>query len=253
MSPPWNLPVGSGPLIATAVHHGHDLRPSIAALIRLSEADRLREEDPHTGQLAAEFRTHVVVQRSRFEVDLNRPRDGSVYIAPEDAWELHLWDQPLPDQEVQVSRDLYDRFHAELASIIERTIAEHGFFVVYDIHSFNHRRPGADAPPEDVAENPSINLGTGSLPDKWRAAADTFMHAMAADELDVRENIKFEGGHLSRWVHERYGDDGCALAIEFKKEFMDEWTGELVAGAIEILAERLAGTAPPVLATARRT
>jgi hypothetical protein len=29
-----------------------------------------------------------------------------------------------------------------------------------------------------------------------------------------------------RWIHERYADTGCALALEFKKVFMDEWTGE---------------------------
>ena len=35
----------------------------------------------------------------------------------------------------------------------------------------------------------------------------------------------FEGGYLSQWVHERYPDRGCALAVELKKVFMDEWTG----------------------------
>ena len=43
--------------------------------------------------------------------------------------------------------------------------------------------------------------------------------------LDVRENVVFEGGYLSQWVHERYPEQGCALAVELKKVFMDEWTG----------------------------
>ncbi len=47
----------------------------------------------------------------------------------------------------------------------------------------------------------------------------------AGHQLDVRENVRFEGGHLCQWVHERYAEVGCALAIELKKTFMDEWTG----------------------------
>jgi N-formylglutamate deformylase len=43
--------------------------------------------------------------------------------------------------------------------------------------------------------------------------------------LDVRENVRFEGGYLTQWVHERYEGVGCALAVELKKVFMDEWTG----------------------------
>jgi hypothetical protein len=31
---------------------------------------------------------------------------------------------------------------------------------------------------------------------------------------------------MSRWINERYAGRGCALAIEMKKTYMDEWTGE---------------------------
>ena len=31
---------------------------------------------------------------------------------------------------------------------------------------------------------------------------------------------------LARFVHARYPDTGCAIALEFKKFYMDEWTGE---------------------------
>jgi hypothetical protein len=45
--------------------------------------------------------------------------------------------------------------------------------------------------------------------------------------LDVRENVAFQGkGQQTRFVHERYPRKGCAIALEFKKFFMDEWTGE---------------------------
>ncbi|MFN6987032.1 MAG: N-formylglutamate amidohydrolase, partial [Rhizobium oryzihabitans] len=30
----------------------------------------------------------------------------------------------------------------------------------------------------------------------------------------------------TRFIHERFAENGCAIAIEFKKFFMDEWTGK---------------------------
>ena len=39
---------GDQPVIATAVHAGHEVRPEVAALLAVSEEDRLREEDPFT-------------------------------------------------------------------------------------------------------------------------------------------------------------------------------------------------------------
>jgi len=44
--------------------------------------------------------------------------------------------------------------------------------------------------------------------------------------LDVRENVAFQGkGEQTRFVHDRYPGRGCAIELEFKKFFMDEWTG----------------------------
>lgn len=43
---PWELHEGDSPLVACAVHAGHELRPEVAALMALDEVTRLREEDP---------------------------------------------------------------------------------------------------------------------------------------------------------------------------------------------------------------
>jgi hypothetical protein len=45
--------------------------------------------------------------------------------------------------------------------------------------------------------------------------------------LDVRENVKFKGGHLEHWIHTNFPASGCAIEIELKKFFMDEWSGEV--------------------------
>jgi hypothetical protein len=64
--------------------------------------------------------------------------------------------------------------------------------------------------------------------------------------LDVRENVRFEGRQVAAWVHENYGDNGCALAIELKKVFMDEWSGEVNADHLGQLAAALLKTGDPV-------
>ena len=51
--------------------------------------------------------------------------------------------------------------------------------------------------------------------------------SLGCGPLDARENVVFEGRSLAWWVHDRYPRVGCVLALEFKKTFMDEWTGEL--------------------------
>lgn len=107
---PWDILRGPGPVVATAVHAGHDLRPEVALEIALSDDERRLEEDPHTGEWASVGDSSVVVHRSRFEVDLNRSREQAVYLQPADAWGLHVWKGSLPAEVAEGSRALHDRF-----------------------------------------------------------------------------------------------------------------------------------------------
>jgi N-formylglutamate deformylase len=242
----FNLPAPNV-VLATAVHSGHDLRSDVAKVMILDEATRLREEDPHTDTLASRLASNVIVHRSRFEVDLNRGRDQAVYRTPEDAWGLDLWREPLPGEAAAESLRLFDRFYAELASALDALVVERGGFVLYDIHSYNHRRGGPDAEPDPPDESPVVNLGTGSLPERWKRVAETFLQTMRSATLDgatldARENVRFEGRQVSRWIHENYGDVACALAIEFKKVFMDEWTGQVHQDRLRELGDALAAS-----------
>ncbi|MGH8947104.1 MAG: N-formylglutamate amidohydrolase [Acidimicrobiia bacterium] len=239
-------------MIATAIHNGHELSPEVERIIALSEATRLREEDPFTGEIVAHFLKNVVVHRSRFEVDLNRERDNAIYRTPADAWGLDLWKQEPDDHLVSRSLALYDSFYANLKLTLDQMVEIQGGFVLYDIHSYNHRRQGPEGPPEDQNGNPTVNLGTGTLPGRWRQVADSFLEAMRSQELDgeridTRENVRFDGGGLAAFVHHEYGDLGCALAVELKKVFMDEWTGELYPDTHRQLGQALLATVDPVV------
>ena len=93
---PWTVRNGSSRIVATAIQDGHDLRTEVAQAIALGDAERLREEDPFTGQAVLDVPAHIVVHRSRFEFDLNRGKDGAVYRTPDQCWGLQLWKPGAP-------------------------------------------------------------------------------------------------------------------------------------------------------------
>ena len=246
----WAQKLGESPIAAVAIHDGHALSPAVRALMVLDDEARRREEDPATGQLAAVAPTHLVVGMSRFEVDLNRPRDRAVYLTPEDAWGLSMWSQELPESMIRASLDKYDAFYAHLREVLLALVRTHGRFVLLDLHCYNHRRGGPDAEPAPDAENPEVNVGTGALNrELWGPVVDAFIGSMSDQELagrklDVRENVRFQGGELSRWVAESFPLTGCTLAIEFKKIFMDEWSGEVDPAKLKQLESALRATLP---------
>ena len=229
---PWTIETGDDPIIATAIHAGHDLRADVAELMKLPEADRLREEDPFTDHWVGAAANSIVVHRSRFELDLNRPREKAIYVVPEDAWGLDVWRSRPPDDMVAESLRIYDEFYDQLGALCDRVVDTHGHVVVLDLHSYNHRRSGPTRPVDDPELNPEINLGTESIPSSWRSIVDAFSATMRElpfddDVLDVRENVKFKGGAMTRWLNGRYQDRGCSIAVEMKKIYIDEWTGQL--------------------------
>ena len=247
---------GEGPVVATAIHHGTGLRPETAALMRLAEAERVREEDPFTGDMIAPVPTRVVVHRSRFEVDLNRGRDQAVYRTPEQAWGLEVWRSMPDDALVERSLALHDRFYESLRALLDGLVRDHGRFVLLDVHSYNHRRDGIAGPPTDPARAPEINLGTASMPpNRWehvlRAVESTVRDFdFLGRRLDIRRDVAFQGrGELARFVHAGYPRTGCAIALEVKKFYMDEWTGVPHPADIAAL-QRLFAALVPTLATA---
>ncbi len=247
--PAWTLHAADGPLLATAIHHGHVIRPEIEALTAIDEDTRLREEDPFTGRLAAIVPNHLVVHRSRFEVDLNRPRDTAVYLTADQAWGLQPWHSPPSDETVDGSLSLYDGFYRLMAATLETMIDRHGRFIVLDIHSYNHRRNGPEGESDDPAASPTVNVGTGTVQTRWRPVIDAFMDSVRQGRSDwshAGENVRFRGGHFPQWINARFGEWGCALAIECKKVFMDEWSGTVDDASLQGAADVLAAAIEPV-------
>ena len=252
MRPAWSFADSQVQLLGTAIHAGHDLRRSIESCLAIDDDTRLREEDPFTDRLAAVGGSTMVVHRSRFEVDLNRPRESAFYRAPEDAWGLRLWNETPSEKEIEHSLEIYDAFYVEMQRRLD-AMASRGPFLVLDMHSYNHRRDGARAPASPAQANPEVNVGTGSLDtERWGHVADRFIDELGRRQvfgrtLDVRENVRFRGAELSRWVNTRFGDRGAALAVEFKKVFMDEWTGDPDLRHLTELRRAIEAVVPAVL------
>lgn len=247
----WEITLGDSPVVGTAIHSGSRVREDCRGMMCLPDPDRVREEDPFTDRLIEDFPNRIVVHRSRFEVDLNRARDLAVYRTPDQSWGLDVWTSPPDEATVSTSLAFHDAFYAALADVLSGIESRFGRFVLIDVHSYNHRRTGPDAPPTAQEDAPDINIGTYSMDrERWAFVADPFIDMLRSFEfrgrpIDVRENVAFFGkGEQTRFVHERFPDTGCAIAVEFKKIFMDEWTGEPDTEAIEILRGMLGATVP---------
>lgn len=254
----WTIEIGNSPIVGTAIHSGGEVGGDVLAAMELGAVERRREEDPYTEQFIKDFTNRIVVYNSRFEVDLNRARAEAIYLDPRQSWGLRVWHERPSDDVIARSLNFHDAYYAELEKVLRSIEQRHGKFVVIDVHSYNHRREGPDAAPSAQETMPDINIGTYSMDrERWSYIVDPFISALGkcrlnGNLLDVRENVSFQGkGEQTRFIHEKFPDTGCAIAVEFKKIFMDEWTGEPDHLAIRQLRDALASTIP-VLETALR-
>lgn len=245
--PAWDIVVSAGPVLVTAIHAGHHIRGEIAELLALSPTERLREEDPLTDYFLGLGDCIVRANRSRFEVDLNRPSERAVYIDPEDSWGLKVWSSAPSDDDIARSRAIHAAFYAEIEQLVEAMIAAHGRILVIDIHSYNHRRDGAIGDPADPAGNPDIDVGATTLDRAvYGHLLDRFVTRLGAAPFkggtaDARVNVRWpDGGNFPEWLHGRYGEAACVMTLEYKKVFMDEWTGEADILALQQLRHGLA-------------
>jgi N-formylglutamate deformylase len=152
----FQIVVGEGPLVVAAIHNGHYLRSEIADAISLTESDRLREEDPYTADLIDWAPTRLIGCRSRYEMDLNRPRDQAVYLTPGQAWGINVWRRQLAPDAVERSLANYDLFYNSAEALLRSLVKRHGRVIVLDVHTYNHRREGAEGALANPAENPEM-------------------------------------------------------------------------------------------------
>lgn len=242
----------SGPLVAVAVHAGHVVRPEVAEVMAVHPHQRRYEEDPYSDRWAeAMADVAIIMHRSRFEVDVDRPRHRAVSQEPGDAWGLDVWRTRPPDDVMHRTLAIYDAFYVALETVLTDTVVRHGGFVLFDLHAYNYRRGGPHLD-GDTDVLPDVDVATVGVRSPWVRAAGRFTQALADQEvegrrLDVRMNVRPMDGRVAEWVNARFGRHGFAVSVGVKKIHVDEHTGELLPEAEAGLEEALANAARDVV------
>ena len=77
-----------------------------------------------------------------------------------------MWRDWIPEAAIAWSLEEYDGFYTALGEIYADMVDRYGRFVVFDLHTYNHRREGPNGPVADPSLTPQINVGTGTLTDR---------------------------------------------------------------------------------------
>ena len=116
---------------------------------------------------------------------------------------------------------------------------QHRYALLFDMHSYCYQREQKQSWQED--ERPEINIGTGAVNRKiFGPAINCFKSNLRRTKIQgqalrISENEIFFGGYLSRHLSRIYHESLLVLSIEYKKIFMDEWTGELYPDILDKL------------------
>ncbi len=245
-------------MVAVALHCGAEVRPEVAGYLRVDAAQRRLEEDPHTDRWTRIAGSQIVARASRFEVDLNRPRRLAVYRGPQDAWGIDLWRELPPPAVLRESLRLRNAFYREAGRFLRGLCDRHGAVAVLDLHSFCDRRPtwGVGSLPDGA--HPDVDVGTGAVErGRWgpllaRLVADLRSFPVAGRTLDVRENVRFRGGHFNRFVNRAFRGRAVCITLEVRKFFMDQVSGAVDEGLFAGVSAALAAAVPGVLEELRR-
>ncbi len=213
-----------------ALHTGRRIREELHSILEVSDTDRFREEDPGTERLIETLPIQIIAQDSRFEYDLNRAIERTIPLTPETAWGLKVWKRPLTDAEKETSLAKYREFHRLMEIVSDFMVSRGRPAYIFDLHSYCYQKNGNQPWHQDP--QPDLNLGTMSINQcRFRKAIDTLlselrMITIEGRKIRVAENELFLGGHLARKLCARHHSQLAVFAVEFKKLYMDEWSGE---------------------------
>lgn len=230
----------------TAIHAGNRIRDELRDVVAVSPADQYREEDPGTEKFIRDFPIQIIAQDSRFEYDLNRPSERAVYLTPDMAWGLSVWNRPLTEEEINVSLSKHQEFHQLMDIVTDFLVQQNDQAFIFDLHSYCYQRE--ERLPWYVDKKPVINLGTEAINqivfgDSIKKIINLLSKISVNGRLiSVAENEVFKGGYLARRLCARNHDQLVVFAIEFKKIFMDELSGEFYPAIFDDLVKKFSNT-----------
>ncbi len=218
------------PMVCTAIHDGHTLPEALRPKMLLSATERTYEEDPHTGEIISSFPITLIALDSRYAYDLNRVPIDCTY---DTAWGKQVWKNALNRVEQQQLREYHASYYRILKGILNQLVQHFSGCIVYDLHSYNHIRVGTQAP--------LFNIGTHTIAgDFYQPLLDHLSQSLEAISLPGTTNRiafdeVFQGkGYQAAFIKKHFTTIPC-IALEIKKAFMDELSGQAYTPIIEAL------------------
>jgi uncharacterized protein (TIGR02421 family) len=222
------------PYCCTAIHNGSKLRPSLQKKIIHSDYQRWYEEDPLTGDFISSMPITIIGLDSRFEYDLNRKPEECIYT---EAWGKSVWKKPLSSQEEKESRKKHASYYKVLHALIEKLEALYQGCVVYDLHSYNHKRLNRKVPLFNIGTELVNREAFENIIKHWMKQLNEII--LPDIENETKENDVFFGrGYNLEYITTNF-ENTLVLATEIKKVFCDELTGDVYPEIVKQLHQQL--------------
>ena len=222
------------PYCCTAIHDGSNLRSDLRTKIALDEYNRWFEEDPFTGAFIASMPITLIGHDSRFEYDLNRNTEASVY---KEAWGKNVWNKSLTPKEIQLSKEKHTNYYKVTHALVKKLEELYDGCVVYDFHSYNYERWDRKVP--------LFNIGTENVDTKkFGPVIENWKNELSSIEIPGVENVTaindvFQGrGYNLEFITTNFSKT-LVLATEVKKVYCNELTGAAYPKIIKVLQQKL--------------
>ncbi|MFT4601251.1 MAG: hypothetical protein ACI857_001429 [Arenicella sp.] len=219
------------PYVCTAIHDGSNVRTELLGKIALDEYERWYEEDPHTADFIASMPITIVAHDSRYEYELNRKQP--VY---DEAWGKKVWKKPLSKKELKISAQKHENYYKVTHALIEKLEGDFGASLVYDVHSYNHKRWDRKVPVFNIGAERIDNKKYAKYINNWRSELENI--ELKGVEVNAEINDVFFGrGYNLEYITKNFKNT-LVLATEISKVYCDEETGEIYPQIIKNIQAR---------------
>jgi uncharacterized protein (TIGR02421 family) len=209
------------PYCCFAIHSGSKLQNGLNSKVLLNEYERWYEEYPFTDSFIKSLPITLIANDSRFEYDLNRSPENSIYT---EAWGKKVWKIPLTPQEKKSSLKKHENFYKVVSALIGKIQTKFNSCVVYDIHSYNYKRWDREVPLFNIG---TINIDRTKFSDcieNWKEELNKIK--LNDIQTTVAENDVFKGeGYLLKFITQNFKNT-LVLATEIKKVYCNELNGD---------------------------
>ena len=222
------------PYCCTAIHDGSKLRAELKTKIKHDEYNRWFEEDPFTGDFIASMPITIIGNDTRFEYDLNRTPDDCV---SETAWGKNVWKKKLTHKEHQRSLQKHANYYKVTHALIAKLEDLFGGCIVYDMHSYNHKRWDRKVPLFNIgAERIDMNR-FGAVVEHWRSELAT-IKLENLENISAINDVFYGRGYNLEYITNNFKNT-LVLATEIKKVYCNELTGDDYPNIIKSLQQQL--------------